>query len=70
MGYQWPASRLTADDMRMLHLLRLETRRPITQLLHEAVQLYYKVFTRDQDHSQEPPEANPESRSDCPGRSP
>lgn len=45
MGYQWPASRLTAGDMQMLDRLRTDTGRPITQLLHEAVSAYYACLT-------------------------
>ncbi len=47
MDYQWPSSRLTAEDMHMLHLLRLETKKPITQLLHESVELMYELFRNE-----------------------
>jgi len=43
-GYRWPATRITAEDMRRLHLLSLETKKPITQLIHEAVELMYELF--------------------------
>ena len=48
MDYQWPSSRLTAEDMRMLHLLRMETKKPITQLIHEAVELMYELFRNEE----------------------
>ena len=44
-GYQWPASRLTADDMHKLHLLRLQTKKPITKLIQEAVQMMYEALS-------------------------
>ena len=44
MSYQWPASHLTADDMFKLHTIRMETNKPINQLLHEAVELMYELF--------------------------
>ena len=47
-GYQWPASRLTADDMHKLHLLRMDTKKPITQLIHEAVELLYELFRNEE----------------------
>jgi hypothetical protein len=46
-GYQWPASRLTAEDMAKLHRMRLETRKPITVLLHEAVSVLYELTQSD-----------------------
>lgn len=47
MSYQWPASQLTADDMFKLHTIRMETNKPINQLLHEAVELMYELFRND-----------------------
>ena len=47
-GYQWPASRLTADDMHKLHLLRMETKKPINQLIHEAVERLYELFRNEE----------------------
>ena len=44
MDYQWPSTRLTSEDMRRLHLLRMETKKPITQLIHEAVELMYEML--------------------------
>jgi hypothetical protein len=46
-GYQWPASRLTAEDMHTLHRMRLQTRKPITVLLHEAVSVLYELTNSD-----------------------
>jgi len=48
MGYQWPASRLTAEDMAKLHKIRLRTKKPINQLLHEAAQVFYDLFTNEE----------------------
>ncbi len=47
MEYPWPASRLTSDDMYKLHILRLQTRKPITVLLHEAVQAYCNAVNEE-----------------------
>jgi hypothetical protein len=33
--------------MHRLHVLRLQTKKPITQLLHEAVELLYEVLRAD-----------------------
>ena len=48
MRYQWPASHLTADDMFKLHTIRMETNKPINQLLHEAVELLYELFRNEE----------------------
>ncbi len=48
MSYQWPASHLTADDMFKLHTIRMETNKPINQLLHEAVELMYELFRNEE----------------------
>ena len=48
MPYQWPASHLTADDMFKLHTIRTETKKPINQLLHEAVELLYELFRNEE----------------------
>jgi len=47
MGYQWPASHLTVDDMAMLHEIRMETNKPINQLIHEAVEMFYELFRNE-----------------------
>ncbi len=48
-GYQWPASKLDVEDMEMLSQLRAETKKPITVLLHEAVEaLYAATMVPDQ----------------------
>ncbi len=36
-NYQWPADKLTAVEMAILHRLREETGRPINHLLREAI---------------------------------
>jgi len=48
MGYQWPASHLTAEDMFKLHIIRMETNKPINQLIHEAVELMYELFRNEE----------------------
>jgi len=48
MPYQWPASHLTAEDMFKLHTMRIETKKPINQLLHEAVQTFYELFRNEE----------------------
>ena len=46
-GYQWPARYLTADDMAMLHEIRMDTNKPINHLLHEAVEMFYELFRNE-----------------------
>jgi predicted DNA-binding protein len=48
MGYPWPASRLNSEDMARLVILRSQTKRPITQLLHEAVEAYYELMQKEE----------------------
>ena len=48
MPYQWPASRLTVEDMFKLHTIRIETGKPINELLHEAVELMYELFRSEE----------------------
>ena len=50
-GYPWPASRLNAEDMHKLHLLRLQTKKPITKLIQEAVQTMSETFLHDESDS-------------------
>ena len=45
-GHEWPASRLTADDMRRLRVLSNLTGLPVNQMLHVAVSLVFGE-TRD-----------------------
>jgi hypothetical protein len=47
-GYPWPASKLNSEDMAKLTILRSQTNKPITQLLHEAVAMFYDVM-RDEE---------------------
>lgn len=42
-GYQWPASALTEDDMRLLHEIRSRTDKPIAILLHDAVSALHAI---------------------------
>ena len=46
MGYQWPADKLTSDDMMKLTALRTETKKPINALLHEAVSALYDLLQK------------------------
>lgn len=43
-GYPWPSSKLTKADMIRLTELRERLQKPITKLLHEAVEAYYHVL--------------------------
>ena len=52
-GYPWPASRLNADDMHKLHLLRLQTKKPITKLIQEAVNQIFEMLVNDESESSE-----------------
>lgn len=36
-NYQWPASKLTAVEMAILHRLRAATGKPINELLRDAI---------------------------------
>jgi hypothetical protein len=47
LKYPWPATRLTSEDMEMLCVIRRETGKPITQLLHEAVEVMYELFRNE-----------------------
>lgn len=47
-GYSWPASALTGGDMKMLNELKASTRKPVTQLLCEAVHLLYETTNQQQ----------------------
>lgn len=40
-NYQWPASNLTKDDMKILSKTRKKTGKSIAFLIHDAVQLAY-----------------------------
>lgn len=40
MGYRWPASRLSPENMRRLTILSNQIRRPITKLLQDAVEVF------------------------------
>ena len=53
--YPWPASALSADDMRMLHGVREghPRRVPITQLIAEAVRQTYGAATANQEENHE-----------------
>jgi hypothetical protein len=42
MGYQWPGSRLTGDDMRRLRIMSNVTGLPGTELLHVAVGMMFE----------------------------
>ena len=40
-GYAWPASRLNGHDMHRLSQIRDATRKPITRLLQDAIEMLY-----------------------------
>ena len=42
-GYSWPASALTGGEMKMLNEMKESTRKPVTQLLRDAVHLLYEA---------------------------
>jgi len=42
MGYRWPGTRLTADDMRRLRIMGNMTGLPCTELLHIAVGMMFE----------------------------
>ena len=46
LGYRWPASQLSRNEMRQLKLASAEFGRPITQLIEEAVQSYTRILAR------------------------
>jgi hypothetical protein len=48
-SYRWPASRITRADMIRLTELRTLLKRPITNLLHEAVTEFYRVLMDAKD---------------------
>lgn len=58
IGYRWPASRLSAANMKMLKKLSIETRRPITKLLQEAVEIFCEANRNDQTKLTEPVAVN------------
>lgn len=39
-GHEWPASRLTLTDMARLRIISNQIRKPVNQLLKEAVEFY------------------------------
>ena len=42
-GYAWPASALTGFDMQRLNEIKEATRKPVTELLRDAVDLLYEA---------------------------
>ena len=47
IGYPWPASGLIGYDMAKLQELKKRTGKPVSQLVHEAVQLLYDRMTAE-----------------------
>lgn len=47
-GYAWPASALTGWDLQRLNEIKNATRKPITQLLQDAVDLLYEATFEEQ----------------------
>ena len=41
-NYQWPASNLTAQDMKILSEVRNRTKKSISFLIHDAIQIAYR----------------------------
>ena len=41
-NYQWPASNLTAQDMKILSEQRKRSRKSIALLIHDAIQTAYR----------------------------
>jgi len=46
-GYAWPASALTGWDLQRLNEIKNATRKPITQLLQDAVDLLYEATAEE-----------------------
>lgn len=46
-GYEWPASRLSSQDMKRLAQMRHETKIPITRLLQNAVTLLWDTTRKE-----------------------
>ncbi len=44
LGLPWPATRITEDHRRMLVIMSNQTKKPMTQIVVEAVEQMYEVF--------------------------
>ena len=42
-GYAWPASALNGSDMQRLNEIKIATRKPVTELLQDAIDLLYEA---------------------------
>ena len=42
--YQWPANRITSEDIAILYHLRVRTGTPINQLIQEAIRKFGEVM--------------------------
>ncbi len=55
IGYRWPASRLSSQDMERLCVLRNKFRKPITALLQDAVGLMWTMEQSSESNPTQPP---------------
>ena len=51
--YQWPANKITTDDMALLYHLRSRTGTPINKLLQEAIQKFGEVMQAASESSEQ-----------------
>ena len=51
--YQWPANKITTDDMAILYHLRRRTGTPINRLLQEAIRKFGEVMQAASESSEQ-----------------
>ena len=51
--YQWPANKITTDDMAILYHLRSRTGTPINRLLQEAIRKFGEVMQAASESSEQ-----------------
>ena len=51
--YQWPANKITTDDMAILYHLRRRTGTPINKLLQEAIRKFGEVMQAASESSEQ-----------------
>ena len=51
--YQWPANKITTDDMAILYHLRRRTGTPINRLLQEAIRKFGEVMGAPSESSEQ-----------------
>lgn len=54
-GYEWPASRLTGENMCRLRLLSNRLKRPVNQLIKEAVESYTLLMLNELKQDEQEP---------------